>query len=323
MPSTALRWCIRGSAVLAISDALNGLRQFDSPALGPVYRGKVRDCYWGRREGLIVTSDRISAFDVVFPQIIPRKGEVLQSMAAHFLSQAQDILPTHLLEVLDPNVMLVRRAQPLPIELVIRGYLTGSAWRDYQAGKLQLSYGLTLPPGMNQHQRLEQPLITPTSKETSGHDRPLHPSQAELLAGGAKRWQEIVEAVRALFAQGQSWARQRGLELVDAKYEMGLIDDQLVLIDELHTPDSSRYWTVPLSQPPQQLSKEFFREWLLGQNAQGVIEIPPEIQSELSHRYQQLHQQLLGFPLPAAVPGDPVQRIGRVVEQHLQLRGLP
>ena len=308
---------------MATSDTLGGLRQLDYPELGPVYRGKVRDCYWGQEQGLIITSDRISAFDAVFPQTIARKGEVLQSMATHFLRLAESIVPTHLLEVLDPNVMLVRRARPLPVELVIRGYLTGSAWRDYQAGNLERHYGLRLAPGMQQHQPLEQPLVTPTSKATSGHDVPMSAEQAASLVGGNNRWQEIVEVLQALFAQGQNWARQHGLELVDGKYEMGLVQDRLMLIDELHTPDSSRYWTLPLHQPPRQLSKEFFREWLLEQGFSGVVDIPPEVQSELSQRYLQLHEQLLGHPLPPAPGGDPVERIGRVLRQFLSERGLP
>lgn len=285
------------------------------------HRGKVRDCYWRGSQGLIVTSDRISAFDSVFPQTIARKGEVLQALAVHFLRMAEEIMPTHLLEVLDPNVMLVRRAQALPVELVIRGYLTGSAWRDYQTGQLERHYGLRLPPGMSQHQALEQPLVTPTSKAQDGHDLPISAQEAAQRVGGEARWQEIVEYLRALFAQGQTWARSRGLELVDGKYEMGLIDQQLVLIDELHTPDSCRYWTLPLSQPPQQLSKEFFREWLLQQGITGVVDIPEEIREEISRRYLQLHQQLLGYPLPAASVGDPEQRIRLVLEQEMERRG--
>lgn len=282
--------------------------------LGQVYQGKVRDCLWGSDWGAIVTSDRISAFDEVFPQTIERKGEVLQSLAVHFLQLASQILPTHLKEVLDPNAMLVRRARALPVELVIRGYLTGSAWRDYQAGQLQSKYGLSLPAGMVQHARLEQPVITPTTKEAAGHDQPISCAQAAEIVGGGKRWSEIEAVVRQLFAQGVEWAAGRGLRLVDCKYELGLIEDRLVLIDELHTPDSSRYW---LDQPgePVQLSKEFFREWLLSIGANGVVDIPPQVAQEISHRYLELHQRLLGRELPAPSPGDAQTRI------HERLKG--
>lgn len=301
---------------------LTGLRQFDWPELGPVYRGKVRDCYWREPNyGIIVTTDRISAFDAVFPQPIARKGEVLQALAVHFLQLAEEIVPSHLLEVPDPNVMLVRRAQPLPVEFVIRGFLTGSAWRDYEAGRLEQHYGLSLPPGMVQHQQLEQPIITPTTKEQSGHDRPIHAGQAAELVGGGARWQEISELLHALYRQGTQWAESRQLVLVDCKYELGLVDHRLVLIDELHTPDSSRYWTS-ISTPPHQLSKEFFREWLLAQGATGVIDIPDSVCAEISARYLELHQRLLGCQLPAPEPGDPQERIRRRLSQHPLLKGL-
>ena len=286
-------------------------KQFDwgpLAELGQVYRGKVRDCLWGSDWGAIVTSDRISAFDSVFPQAIERKGEVLQSLAVHFLQLASRIVPTHLKEVLDPNAMLVRRAQALPVELVIRGYLTGSAWRDYQGGLLLSKYGLELPTGMQQHARLEKPVITPTTKEAAGHDQPISCTQAAQIVGGSKRWAEIEAVVHQLYAQGVEWAAGRGLLLVHCKYELGLIEDRLVLIDELHTPDSSRYWLNEPGQPVQ-LSKEFFREWLLSVGADQVIDIPPEVAQEISRRYQDLHQRLLGRDLPAPPPGDAQTRI--------------
>jgi phosphoribosylaminoimidazole-succinocarboxamide synthase len=278
-------------------------------ATSSLYRGKVRDCYWRDDWGAIVTTDRISAFDQVFPQQIPRKGEVLQALAVHFLELAESIVPTHLLEVPDPNVMIVRRTQPLPLEFVLRGYLTGSAWRDYQAGRLQEHYNLVLPAGMQEHQKLDIPLITPTTKEESGHDRPLSVEQA------ARRievdWQEVESILHALYRQGSEWAEQHGLILADCKYELGLYQGKLMLIDELHTPDSSRYW----AQDHMQLSKEFFRQWLLEQGATDVIDIPPEIVQEISRRYLELHQRLLGRPLPPAPEADHIQTT-------LQKRGL-
>lgn len=285
------------------------LMALDCPELGPVYRGKVRDCYWRQTWGAIITTDRISAFDSVFPQPIPRKGEVLQSLAVHFLELAKELVPTHLLDHPDPNLMVVRRAQGLPVEFVMRGYLTGSAWRDYQAGTLEKHYGLRLPSGMKQHQRLERPILTPTTKASEGHDLPITAEQATQLVGGPSRWQEIQELLQALYAQGCAWAAGRGLILVDCKYELGIHQDRLMLIDELHTPDSSRYWNDPPGDPPHQLSKEFFREWLLEMGAQGVIDIPDPIRQEISRRYQELHQRLLGRELPPAIPGDPGERI--------------
>ena len=233
---------------------------------------------------------------------------MLQSLATHFLQQASQIVPTHLLEVVDPNAMVVRKAQTLPVEFVIRGYLTGSAWRDYESGTFQDKYGQTLPPGLKQHQQLERPILTPTSKATEGHDLPLTLEQARHLVGGEMRWQEVETVVRSLFEQGQKLASERGLLLVDCKYELGWVGEQLTLIDELHTPDSSRYWKSPLSLPPLQMSKEFFREWLMSQNAQGVIDIPEEIQWEISNRYQQLHRELLGFAAYLD-NSDPVERL--------------
>ncbi len=284
------------------------LRAFDwcdLAQLGETYRGKVRDCLWGSDWGAIVTSDRISAFDAVFPQAIERKGEVLQSLAVHFLQLAEQIVPTHLKEVVDPNAMLVRKAQALPVELVIRGYLTGSAWRDYQAGTLEEKYGLKLPGGMHQHQKLETPVITPTTKEAAGHDQPISCEQAAAITG---RWSEIEAIVHQLYAQGVAHAASRGLLLVDCKYELGIIEDKLVLIDELHTPDSSRYW---LDQPgePVQLSKEFFREWLLSQGADRVIDIPPDVSQAISERYLDLHNRLLGRELPPPEEQDAQSRV--------------
>jgi phosphoribosylaminoimidazole-succinocarboxamide synthase len=278
-----------------VTSKVTPLFQFDWPELGVLYRGKVRDCYWQGERGIIITTDRISAFDSVFPQAIPGKGAVLQSLASHFLQQASQIVPTHLIEVVDPNAMLVRKARALPVELVIRGYLTGSAWRDYQSGVFSEKYGQQLPPDLQQHQPFERPILTPTSKAQEGHDLPLTLEQASHLVGGKKRWTEIEAVVLALFEQGQKLADRRGLILADCKYELGLIEDQLTLIDELHTPDSSRYWKAPLSSPPLQMSKEFFREWLLSQKAEGVIDIPEAVQREISRRYQQLHLELLGF----------------------------
>ena len=273
-----------------------------------LYRGKVRDCYWREDWGAIVTTDRISAFDQVFPQLIPRKGEVLQALAVHFLQLAQSILPTHLLEVPDPNVMIVRRSKPLPVEFVVRGYLTGSAWRDYQAGRLEQHYNIHLPHGMTEHQKLDTPLITPTTKEESGHDQPISSQKAASIIDAD--WSEVEAVLLALFQQGSEWARSHHLTLADCKYELGLYQGKLMLIDELHTPDSSRYW----AQDHYQLSKEFFRQWLLDQGATGIIDIPPHIVQEISQRYLHLHQLLLDRPLPPSAP--PEERIRATLQQR-------
>jgi phosphoribosylaminoimidazole-succinocarboxamide synthase len=174
---------------------------------------------------------------------------------------------------------------------------------------------------MLQHQRLETPIITPTTKENDGHDRPISAAQAAQLVGGLARWQEIVEVLHALFEQGTQWARQHDLVLVDCKYELGLYQDRLMLIDELHTPDSSRYWTEASDQP-RELSKEFFRQWLLQQGATGVVDIPPEVCAEISARYLELHQRLLGQPLPPQSGADPHERICKILRPIFEAGGV-
>src|SRR5512139_3574258 len=224
------------------------LRQIDLPGLGELYRGKVRDNYSRGDRIVMVTTDRISAFDHVLGTI-PFKGEVLSRLTAFWFEKVKDIAPTHLVDVPDPSVQVVNRAKALPIEIVIRGYVTGSLWRDYQAGKAG-AYGIEWPKGLRKDQRFDRPIITPSTKAEYGkHDEPI--SEKEILEKGIVDpavWREVTAVAQRLFARGQEWAARRGLILVDTKYEMGMVDAEpkpsgagkLVVIDEIHTPDSSR-----------------------------------------------------------------------------------
>ena len=220
------------------------LRQIDLPALGELYRGKVRDNYSRGDRIVMVTTDRVSAFDHVLGTI-PFKGEVLSRLTAFWFEKVKDLAPTHVVDLPDPSVMVVKRAKPLPIEIVIRGYITGSLWRDYQAGKAG-AYGIAWPQGLRKDQRFDRPIITPSTKAEYGkHDEPI--SEREILAQGLVApdlWREATAVAERLFQRGQEWALSRGLILVDTKYEMGTVDGKLVVIDEIHTPDSSRYWVA-------------------------------------------------------------------------------
>ena len=220
------------------------LRQLDLPALGELYRGKVRDNYSRGDRIVMVTTDRVSAFDHVLGTI-PFKGEVLSRLTSFWFEKVKDIAPTHLVDVPDPSVMVVKRAKALPVEIVIRGYITGSLWRDYQAGKAG-AYGISWPAGLKKDQRFDQAIITPSTKAEYGkHDEPI--SEAEILKQGLVApdvWKEATAVAHRLFQRGQEWAKTRGLILVDTKYEMGIADGKLVVIDEIHTPDSSRYWVA-------------------------------------------------------------------------------
>jgi phosphoribosylaminoimidazole-succinocarboxamide synthase len=295
-----------------------GLDRFELPC--PVYRGKVRDCFSLGKNRLIVTTDRVSAFDRVFPETIPFKGQVLNQLSAYFLRQAEAIVPSHLIEVLDPNVSLVREAKPFPIEVIVRGYLAGSAWRDYQAGLFEGNYGFALPPNLSQNGKLPEAVITPTTK-SDGHDSPIGHEEAAKIVG-EETWREIVRVSIALFQQGSMLANHRGLVLVDTKYEFGLIGEKLFLIDEVHTPDSSRYW---YQGSERQLSKEFLREWLLERGFRGEGEPPAlddPIRIELSERYLELYQVLTGEELLPTFGEDATARIRRRIRESGCLQGM-
>src|SRR6478736_1282586 len=226
------------------------LDKADFSALGTLYRGKVRDNYSRGDQIVMVTSDRLSAFDRVLTTV-PFKGELLSRLAVFWFEKTRDVADNHLLDVPDPSVQVVRRLQTLPVEVVVRGRLTGSLWRDVQAGKGAAAYGLTLDPAMRKDQAFEAPILTPSTKEAIGkHDEPISPEA--IVARGIctqRQWSEVAAKALALFARGQEWAKSRGLILVDTKYEFGVdAQDKLWLIDEIHTPDSSRYWLLDGSE---------------------------------------------------------------------------
>ena len=301
------------------------LREADFPALGTLYRGKVRDTYARGDQLAMITTDRLSAFDRVLTTV-PFKGELLNRITTFWFEKTRHVCPNHLLDVPDPSVLIVKRLEPVPAEMVVRGYLTGSLWRDYAAGKGARAYGLELPAGMKKDQRFEKPILTPSTKAAVGvHDEAISPAQ--LVAQGActqREWDELAAMTLALFAAGQEWARGRGLILVDTKYEFGRDQDGKILVmDEIHTPDSSRYWIADGSEDrftrgedQQMLDKEFLRQWLIrerGYQGEGPLpEIPGEMRVKLAARYCELHERLTG-EAPPLYAGDVRARIARAL----------
>lgn len=277
-------------------------------------RGKVREMCVQDNQRIIVTTDRVSAFDVVLGSI-PMKGQVLTQLSSWWFSQTKDIIPNHLLSNPDPNVMIVRDAQSLPVEVIVRGYITGitktSLWKLYEIGERN-PYGISLPDGLKKNDALPEAIITPTTKaQAGGHDERL--TKQEILERNilpADLWEQIEHTALALFKRGQDLARKAGLLLVDTKYEFGLIDDQLTLIDEVHTPDSSRYWTLESYEQtpdkPESLDKEFLREWFVAQGyrGEGVIPtMPDEFRVEVAERYINVYEQLTGQTfIPGSMP---------------------
>ena len=303
------------------------LRQLDLPALGDLYRGKVRDNYTRGDRIVMITTDRVSAFDHVLGTI-PFKGEVLSRLTAFWFDKVKDIAPTHLLDAPDPSVMVVKKAKALPIEIVIRGYITGSLWRDYQAGKAG-AYGIDWPKGLRKDQAFEKAIITPSTKAEYGkHDEPI--SEQEILARklvAPEIWREATAIAHRLFARGQEWARSRGLILVDTKYEMGIADGKLVVIDEIHTPDSSRYWVASgyeerFAQGVEQemLDKENIRQWLIKEHGFSGHGKPPPLSDEvrvmLARKYIEVFERLTGETFSSAV-GSVAERI----ERNLKTKG--
>jgi len=303
------------------------LRQLDLPGLGDLYRGKVRDNYSRGDRIVMITTDRVSAFDHVLGTI-PFKGEVLSRLTAFWFEKVKDIAPTHLLDVPDPSVMVVKKAKALPIEIVIRGYITGSLWRDYQAGKAG-AYGIEWPKGLRKDQAFEKAIITPSTKAEYGkHDEPI--SEQEILAQklvAPEIWREATAIAQRLFARGQQWARSRGLILVDTKYEMGIADGKLVVIDEIHTPDSSRYWVASgyeerFAQGVEQemLDKENIRQWLIKEHGFSGHGKPPPLSDEvrvmLARKYIEVFERLTGETFSSAV-GSVAERI----EGNLKAKG--
>lgn len=290
-------------------------------SLGELYRGKVRDTYRRGDRLVLVTTDRLSAFDRVLTTI-PFKGEILNRLAWFWFEKTRHIAPNHAIDLPDPNVTVARACEPLPVEFVVRGYLSGSLWRDYQRGA-HTAYGLALAPGMKKDQRFPVPVLTPTTKATGGeHDRPI--SDAEIVARGLVSARDLHEAsscALALFAEGQRWAIGRGLVLVDTKYEFGKADGKLQVIDEIHTPDSSRYWVAAevakrfeAGEDQRMLDKENIRQWLMrerGYQGDGPPpEIPESVRVGLSEIYLTAYQAVTGSTFELQV-GDVRDRVER------------
>ena len=305
---------------------------FNFPGQKEVYHGKVRDVYNINDDLMVmIATDRISAFDVVLPKGIPFKGQVLNQIAAKFLDASADVVPNWKLATPDPMVTVGRLCKPFPVEMIIRGYLTGSSWRTYKSGKREIC-GVAIPDGMKEHQRFEKPIITPTTKADEGHDEDI--SREEIIRQGLiseEDYKQIEEITYKLFQRGAEIAAKHGLILVDTKYEFGKIGDQIYLMDEIHTPDSSRYFIADEYQecfekglPAKQLSKEFVREWLMangfqGQEGQQVPEMTPEIVSSISERYIELYEKVTGKKFEKADDSDDIlKRIEKNIADCLE-----
>lgn len=296
-----------------------------------VYHGKVRDVYSIGSDTLVmIATDRISAFDVVLPQGIPYKGQVLNQIAAKFLDATADIVPNWKQATPDPMVTVGLRCEPYKVEMVIRGYLTGSAWREYKSGVRTLC-GLSLPDGMKENQKFPTPLITPTTKADEGHDENI--SKEEIIAQGLvskEEYEQLEKYTLALFQRGTEMAAQKGLILVDTKYEFGKKDGKIYLIDEIHTPDSSRYFYADTYQDlyakgeeQRQLSKEFVRKWLMdngfqGKEGQQIPEMTEEYCNSVSERYIELYEKIVGEPFVKADVADVAARIDKNVKAYLK-----
>ncbi len=280
---------------------------FNFPDQTAFYKGKVRDVYSIGEDLLVmIASDRISAFDVVLPRAIPFKGQVLNQIAAHMLEATADVVPNWRMASPDPNITIGYRCEPFKVEMVIRGYLTGHAWRTYKSG-LRVLCGVTLPEGLKEHDRLPEPIITPTTKASEGHDEDI--SCEQIIAQGIvseSDYAQLESYTRQLFARGTEIAAKQGLILVDTKYEFGKRGDQILLMDEIHTPDSSRYFYAEgyaerqaNGEQQRQLSKEFVREWLIennfmGKESQTVPAMSDEWLEQISARYIELYEQVTG-----------------------------
>lgn len=303
---------------------------FHFPGQTGVYHGKVRDVYdIDSRYIAMVATDRISAFDVILPQGIPYKGQVLNQIAAHFLDATADIVPNWKIAVPDPMVTIGLRCQPLKIEMIVRGYIAGSAWREYAAGARSIC-GVALPEGLKENEKLPHPILTPTTKADAGHDENI--SREEIISRGIVSpdvYEQVERYALALFQRGTEMAAQQGLILVDTKYEFGLLDGRVILIDEIHTPDSSRYFYADgyqqrqdAGEPQKQLSKEFVRQWLIshgfmGKPGQTVPEMTPEYCHEVSQRYIELYEHITGQKFQPAPEANLTQRIQTNIDTWL------
>ncbi|SFP17423.1 phosphoribosylaminoimidazole-succinocarboxamide synthase [Ruminobacter amylophilus] len=306
--------------------------EFVFPSQKSVYHGKVRDVYNINDEKLVmVATDRISAFDVILPEGIPFKGQVLNQIAAKFLDATADICPNWKLATPDPMVTVGVMCKGFPIEMIVRGYLCGSSWRAYKSGVREIC-GVKLPEGMRENQKFPEPIITPTTKAELGlHDEDI--SKEEILAKGLATLEEyavLEKYALALFKRGTEIAEKRGLILVDTKYEFGTYNGEIYLMDEIHTPDSSRYFykdgyeeRFAKGEPQKQLSKEFVREWLMsngfqGKEGQKVPEMTPEIVNSISERYLELYENIIGEKLEKSSDSDLLARIENNVNAYLK-----
>lgn len=304
---------------------------FRLPGQKAVYHGKVRDVYTLENDLLVmIATDRISAFDVVLPAGIPYKGQVLNQIAAHYLDATRDIVPNWKIATPDPMVTIGHRCEPFKVEMVIRGYITGSAWRAYAAGERVLC-GLPLPEGMHENQRFEHPIITPTTKADEGHDENI--SREEIIAQGLvskEDYEQIERYTYALFERGTQMAAEKGLILVDTKYEFGKKDGKIYLIDEIHTPDSSRYFYAEgyqerfeRGEAQKQLSKEFVRQWLIengfqGKPGQQIPEMTEAYCDSVSERYIELYERVVGKPFEKADLSNLAERIEKNITEYLR-----
>jgi phosphoribosylaminoimidazole-succinocarboxamide synthase len=295
-----------------------------------VYHGKVRDVYTIENKlMLMVVSDRVSAFDFVMPRPIPFKGQVLNQLAAYFLNATRDICPNWVIEVPDPNVTIGILCKPFRVEMVIRGYLTGHAWREYKQGKRVLC-GVTMPDGLRENDPFPEPIITPTTKSDHGHDQDI--SREEIIKQGIVAESDYIQLenyTRALYKKGSEMATEKSLILVDTKYEFGKANDKIFLIDEIHTPDSSRYFYLEgyeerqqKGEAQRQLSKEFLRQWLIENNFQGlegqtIPQFPDSFVLEVSNRYIELYEKISGQKFVKDESEDKFARIMANVEEAL------
>ena len=298
--------------------------------LGTRYGGKVRDTYAAGDKLILITSDRISAFDHILIQTIPFKGQVLNGVATYFFDQTKDTVQNHILDVPDPNVTIARRCTSFPVEFVVRGYLAGHAWRTYQSGE-RILCGKALPNGLRQNSKLPQPILTPATKAEEGHDEDI--SREEILRRNIlteDQFNKLEGYALALFERGTECAAKQGLILVDTKYEFGLdANGVITLIDEIHTPDSSRYFyadtyeeLLSSDKPQRQLSKEFVREWLMdhgfrGLEGQVLPDLDDSFRIEVATRYIELFEQITGNPFKPDTHPDPVSRIESAIAKAL------
>lgn len=303
---------------------------FTFPNQVGIYHGKVRDVYDLGEHLLMIATDRISAFDHILPKPIPYKGQVLNQIAAYFLSEVEDIVPHWLIATPDPNASFGLKCEPIMLEMVVRGYLTGHAWREYKNGKRTLC-GVTMPNGMRESMAFPRPIVTPATKAEEGHDEDI--SERQILEQGIVTnniWEQLESYALSLFERGSKMAREKGLILVDTKYEFGIFEDNIYLIDEIHTPDSSRYYYLEgyedrlnKGEKQHQLSKEFVREWLIEQGFQGlegqkIPDMPDEFVHQISQRYITLYEKMTGETFNPALSDNPLERIEKNVLNFLK-----